>query len=283
MKNIKHIIVATDFSATSRGAYRYAKELADSLKASITLVHVKESLNLVSDIGLAPFTIYLDDELKEQMQHFIIEENKSINKETILSEVKTKVINGNAVDVLVNLSQQNDVDLIVIGTTGLSDVLTKLFGSVSLTLSHKAECPVLLIPRDVKWQGIEQLLYATNYESKSKKLIHEIASIAENFKADVHFLNIKDFNTNENDNRKEVIWDELLSEIGSNIYFETHTIFGNDKIEQFQKFCQMKNISIIVFASKYRRFWERFSLKSITDNMALTTNIPMMVIHIADN
>lgn len=283
MKNIKNITVATDFSVTSRNAYRYAKLLAKSMNATLTVVHVRESIMMLSDVTMAPFPIINDTDFISQIEEFVIEENKLLNISTTLSEIKAKILRGNVLDVLVSLSKEDTTDLIIIGTTGLSDVFTKLFGSTSVSLSNLAHCPVLLIPRGAKYTSIEQIMYASNYDSLSPAMIQEISEFAISTKADLHFVNVRNFDPMLEDKQKEFSWDELFVSKNSNFYYERQTVYGNDTVKELIKYSTDKAIDMMCFVSNHRGFWQNLMHKSVTENMAISSLIPMMVIHIDDN
>lgn len=210
------------------------------------------------------------------VEQFILEEGSTKNK------VDIEILEGDVVDKLTELSKDKKTDLIVVGTTGLSDVLTKLFGSVSTKLSNKAQCPVILVPRSAKWQPIEQIMYASNYDSVTPDTIKEITDFAINIDADIHFVNVKSYDPVFEIKEKELDWENLFTEIDSNLYFETHTIYGNNTEEELKKYSESQNINLIAFVSKHRNFWESLIHHSITENAAISTTIPMMVIHLDD-
>lgn len=282
MKPIKNITVATDFSVTSRNAYRYAKGLAEKLDASITVITVKEHLIMVSDVMTVPLPGDDNKSLVNDIKELIAEENEAINRPTVDGEVKIKIFKGDPVDVLSELSKEAETDLIIMGTTGLQDVLTKVIGSVSLKVANKAHCPVILVPRDTKWNPIEQIMYASNDESIEPNVIHEITDFAAKIKADLHFVNVRNFDPVFELKQNEVSWTNLFNSANPDSYFETHTIYGNDTVGELKKYSDENNINMIAFASKHRNFWGNLIHKSITENMALSTIIPMMVIHLDD-
>lgn len=282
MKPIKNIIIATDFSVTSRNAYRYAKSLAETLKAALTVITVKEHLIMVSDVMTVPLPGDDNKSLVDDIKELITEEDAAINKSTVEGEVKIKIFKGDPVDVLTELSKESETDLIVMGTTGLQDVLTKVMGSTSLKVSNKAHCPVILVPRDAKWISIEQILYASNDESIEPKVIREMTDFAAKIKADIHFVNVKNFDPVFELKQNEVSWINLFNSANPDSYFETHTIYGNDTVGELKKYSEENNINMMAFASKHRNFWGNLIHKSITENMALSTVIPMMVIHLDD-
>lgn len=283
MKKIKNIVVAIDFSATSRDAYRYSKLLAKSLDATLTVVNVRESIMMVSDVTMATFPIVNDSELIDQIEGFIIDENRILNISTKINEVKAKILRGNVVDELVELSKDDATDLIVIGTTGLSDVLTKIFGSTSVSLSNLAHCPVLLVPRGIKWEPIEQIMYASNYDSLSPIMVQEITEFAINTKADLHFVNVRNFDSPFDTKQKDFDWNDLFISKNPNFYYEKQTIYGNDTVKELIKYSTDKDIDMICFASNHRNFWQNLVHTSITENMAISSILPILILHLDDN
>ncbi len=276
MKNIQNILVPIDFSVTSRDAYRYAIKLAETLNAKLTITHVIQNLVMVSDVMITPFPLVDRIQMTKDIEQFISEEGGSKNK------IDIEIFEGDVVDTLTELSKNKKTDLIVIGTTGLSDVLTKLFGSISTKVSNQAHCPVILVPRSAKWQPIEQIMYASNYDSVTPSTIKEITDFAINIDADIHFVNVKSYDPVFEIKEKELDWKNLFTEINSNLYYETHTIYGNNTAEELKKYSESQNINLIAFVSKHRNFWKNLIHHSITENAAISTTIPMMVIHLDD-
>lgn len=282
MKQLKNIIVAIDFSITARNAYRYAKGFANSVGATLTVVHIKENYLTTTETLIAPVVEKDEQVLRNDIRELISEEEQQADKSIINSEVKIEIFNGNPVDVLIELSLKKDVDVIIIGTTGLADVLTKIIGSVSLKVANKAHCPVILVPRDAKWCPIEQIMYAANYDSITPIAIKEVEELNEKIGADIHFVNVKSFDPVFEIKQKEIDLKELLKSVNTNVHFETHTIYGNNTINELKKYCEEKNINVMAFVSKHRNFLENIIHHSITENMALSTITPMMVIHLDD-
>lgn len=276
MKQIKNITVAVDFSAPALNAYRYAQGLAEMLNATLTVVAVKEVFKNTS------VSIQDDETLNRDIKELITEKDLATDTLMVKSEVNTKILKGDPVDVLTELSAGIDTDLIVMGTTGSKDLLTKVIGSVSKKVANKAHCPVILVPRGAKWTPIEQIMYASNYDSISPGVIHEIADFAIKIKADVHFVNVKNYDPVFEIKQNEVSWVNLFDSVDSDLYFETETIYGNNTVDELKKYCEEKSINMMAFVSKHRNFWETIIHQSITENMALSTTIPIMVIHLDD-
>lgn len=282
MKKIKNIVVATDFSNTANNAFEYVIGLAYSLNASLTLLTVKENVIMVSDVMMTPFPLISDDVLIKKMEKIIDDGFRKYENIKVPFNIQTKVLKGNPADVLINLSNNLDIDLIVMGATGASNILTKIFGSTSIKVSANANCPVLLVPHDAKWRTVEQIMYAANSESLSKNVIHEVIDFAKIVKADVQFVNVKNFDPVFEIKQKEINWNELFENVDDDLYFDKHTIYGNNTIVELKKYCKKNNIDLMVFVSMNRNFWKNLVHKSVTENMETSTTIPMMVLHLED-
>ena len=60
-------------------------------------------------------------------------------------KVESVAVEGDAVDELVRLAKDRDVDLVVVGNRGLNSLAGRLLGSVPANISHRATCDVLIV------------------------------------------------------------------------------------------------------------------------------------------
>jgi nucleotide-binding universal stress UspA family protein len=282
MKKIRNITVAIDFSVTARNAYRYARALAETLNASLTIVHVKDNVLIVSDVMITPLPSEDHAQLITDLKELVAEENMATRSLMAEQEPKIRILDGDPVGVLTGLSENNDTDLIVIGTTGLSDVLTRIFGSTSLKVSNKAHCPVILVPIDARWQHVEQILFASDYDSMTPELTRHIIDFSLNIHARIHFVNVRNYDPILEPKQKDIDWDKLFVSNDINLSFEKHTIYGNNTVDELRKYSEAHNINLMAFASKHRNFWTRLAHKSITENMTLSSDTPILVMHLDD-
>jgi nucleotide-binding universal stress UspA family protein len=280
MTSIKNILVPTDFSATARAAFNYAKVLANALDATITVVHVNEFFLAASELAVAPSPEREDDRIREALDDFI---NDETTEETVMvkAKVKTKLLRGEVISRLVELSQSGEVDMIVMGTTGLQDVLSKIIGSTSLDVANKSFCPVVLVPRDAKWTPINRILFAGNETATTPQIVRRITDFAALFSAAVHFVYV-DNNKLTEEKVAENIWDELFEVGNPQTAFEIHTLYSKDTVGQLRRYAQEHDINLVAFVSKHRTFWQNLIHHSISQNMAISTEIPMMVMHFDD-
>ncbi len=275
MKKIKNIIVPTDFSVTSRNAYHYAKKLAESIDAFVTVVHVNEEF---MPIDGSPLLRDERESTEAVMETFIADEETMESWVMVQNKVKTRVLKGDLVDEIVQLSKSDGTDLIVIGMTGLQDWMTKIIGSASIKIANQSYCPVVLVPHDAKWHSIDRLMYASDYHSATPKMIQATIDFSHPFQSQLHFVHVEDFS---NDVTK-IIWDELFTPANKNLSFKIQSIYGADKIDELRKYAAENRINLMVFVSQHRGFWENLIHSSVTQNIAMASDIPIMVLHIDD-
>ena len=148
---IKKILVAVDGSKPSLDAAEYAIQLAEKHEAELTSLYV-----VSPDIRYG----YLEDDEKplqygplkeivmmavERGQKQVDEVKQKASKNNI--DIKTDVIIGktSVVKSIVEYAEEHKIDLIVIGTRGMSGIKKMLLGSTASGVVTYAHCPVMVV------------------------------------------------------------------------------------------------------------------------------------------
>jgi nucleotide-binding universal stress UspA family protein len=135
------IVLGTDGSAASERACDFAASLACRYTAKVFVLH---ALNPPSDrYGEPNYSQLLDARLAAART--LVENVACRLRELGVTEVETDVIEGSAVEVVLNVLATRTPDLLVIGARGMSPWKGLLLGSVSLALTQRAACPVLVV------------------------------------------------------------------------------------------------------------------------------------------
>ena len=142
---IKKIACCTDFSDNAEAAFVTALDMAEKYQAKLFVIHVLPPvINPVStDIEWAlpdvPEQKSLILSLEERMQ----QDYGSRLKEDIDCELI--VLNGHVSSEIITFLKDNSVDLVVVGSYGMSGMGLVVFGSVSRRVAHKAPCSVMIV------------------------------------------------------------------------------------------------------------------------------------------
>jgi len=137
--DIKHILCPVDFSDFNQTANEYASVLAKSSGAKITYFHVT-----LPDVTYGAYG-YVDIDAERARDQKRLEEIRP----TIENIESTYAVGfGTPATAIVEYAEENDVDLIVIGTHGRTGLSRVVMGSVAEAVVRKATCPVLAIKSD---------------------------------------------------------------------------------------------------------------------------------------
>lgn len=145
----ERILVAVDGSDNATRAAKLAVTLAERFNAELIICHaIQTPFRSFAQNGIAVPTNLLNDYLAAARE----DANNTVDKVTRLAEIDrvkaVRVIQENVfsiVEAIVNLAEERNVDLIVIGTRGQSGFKKLLMGSVSSGVLSHAPCPVLVV------------------------------------------------------------------------------------------------------------------------------------------
>ena len=148
----KKILLPTDGSKNSEKAIEHALRIAELEDSEIIILNVVDSVYLT---GLPEEDLITKSELilEEESQKIInhvksIIENMEEEKGFKIDHVKLthRTEEGNAADVILKLSEKEDVDLIVIASSGKHMLDRFLLGSVTEKTVRHSTVPILVIP-----------------------------------------------------------------------------------------------------------------------------------------
>ena len=142
----RSIVVGTDGSQTASEAVRQAVELAKDIGAKIQLVSAYEPVpasRLREEKRDAPEDLQWMVNPREEVDN-TLSEAADIVKESGL-DVEIFARQGDPADAILDVAEETDADLIVVGNKGMTGAKRFLLGSVPNKVSHHAPCSVLII------------------------------------------------------------------------------------------------------------------------------------------
>ena len=137
----RSILCGVDGSTDARLALRAAAQLSAQLDVRLVVAHVVQMLVQSPRLGPATIVPPIGAELdagKNLLEHVLEEEG--------LADVEHTVVWGFPADRLADLADEEEAELIVVGSRGRGAFKSAILGSVSTDLIGVARCPVLVIP-----------------------------------------------------------------------------------------------------------------------------------------
>lgn len=146
MRTIKNILVPVDIMEENDFFVEYAKLMAKKFDAKITLLYARPVLDRFYDV-------YLTDEIIEQIKadskQRAIDELEKIAKEQLDDvDVFIKLRRGQPEELILELTESDEYDMVIMGKHCRKGVERVLFGSVANRVIKLSNTPVLVIHPD---------------------------------------------------------------------------------------------------------------------------------------
>lgn len=194
---MKKILVPTDFSEQADNALRVAGEIASKNNAEIHLLHILD----VSLGGGFGFNTMGEPTSTSMMDQVYVLQLIAITKKR-LSDVIEKyqgaasarivpVVQTGHIYASINVyADEEQFDLIVMGTKGASGLKELLIGSNTERVVRNATCPVLSVKNILPGFAINKIVFASNFESDQLAAVGKLKVVQELFNAHIHVVYI---------------------------------------------------------------------------------------------
>lgn len=203
---VKNVLFATDFSATSEAALPYATAICRRFGSTLHSAHVLSDASLLMMTGGVDYvsmsTIYEDAHTEAGVKLDQISSH--------LEGIKhhNYVRHGQVWKNLAGIVDENQIDLIVVGTHGRSGLGKLLLGSVAEDILRHAPCPVLTVGPKVSGRAklpairtrgrdlapleldLQQIVFATNFDQYSSFVAQKAIALAEEFRSRLTLLHV---------------------------------------------------------------------------------------------
>lgn len=138
----QHILIAADFSKHSDEVCRKARSLAEQYQAKLSICHIVEDFPL-SDFAYEPM-ISVDIDMRDALLKAGKKQLTTLAEKLGIPPQQQWVECGSPGHDIVRIADDNQVDLIVVGSHGRSGI-KMLLGSTANAVLHHAHCDVLAV------------------------------------------------------------------------------------------------------------------------------------------
>lgn len=273
---MKTILVPTDFSKAAHNAIDYAAEIAKLTKAKLILFHVYHVPVVPSEVPIVPSM--------DEMEKNSLDGLKKIERNIHLKHgnkfaVECKCRCGFPVDEINLFTEENKIDLIVMGMEGTGYLTEKLIGSVTTSLIKKAKCPVLAIDKYVKFRSIKKIVLACDYtETNNKSILNPLKEFANLFKSHIYVLNVvRELETIPTIN--EAVAGIKLDHLLEGVNHSFHYAKSEDVIEGINDFVEEKKIDMVIMIPRMHTALQNLFHEPNTKRMAFHTKVPLLTLH----
>jgi nucleotide-binding universal stress UspA family protein len=141
---VERILFPTDFSEGAGYALHCATDLTKHYNAKLYILHVVYDISKATGIHVPHIS---SDEVFKELNEWSIKEMESCCIEEIrgLPNVEKKVIRGIPWEEIINFANEEQIDMIVMGTYGRIGIGRLIFGNTAERVVRRAPCPVMTV------------------------------------------------------------------------------------------------------------------------------------------
>lgn len=281
---MKNILVPTDFSENAKKALPFAAEISIKTGAPIEILHV--------NTAAAYFANFPDQYIMMDGTEFdsyassaatdlrILKRALTIPEKFAHLDLETRIENGYLHTTLKRIAEEDETDLIVMGTKGATGALEFFVGSNTEQVIRTAPCPVLVVPEKAKDFNLKTVVLATTLHPDQQEAFNEVARWQKEFHFGVKILYINvvgSYGAVEDIESKAT---ELCTKSGmvKMDLFPKNYVFNEEAA--ILEFSRANNADLIVMATHQRRGISHLIFGSLTEDTANHSDIPVLCVPI---
>lgn len=276
---MKNILLPTDFSKCSSNAIWYALHLFKGTSCTFHFLSVYKATKYTSgDLMQASAGDSLHDILISESRSRLEKLISKAEKISATEDYRFSAITDYDVftDSINKFLISENIDLIVMGTDGISDTSEKLFGSHTLRVIRKVNAPLLIIPEHSKFHRLNRLLLSLEASADvDLNDLHPLLKLIGNHSFSFEILKMIDPKEGVKDeNNKE----QELRRLFSRYHPGFHKVRDVAFPEAINTLVQTMAIDINILPVKKEEFLERLFGSNLS-KIIYTTKVPLFILH----
>ncbi|WP_178988337.1 universal stress protein [Winogradskyella schleiferi] len=276
---MKHILLLTDFSENSLNAIDYSMHLFKGDSCDFFVLHVKSSDSYTTDdlMAIGNESIYntIVKDGKEELDRMVLDLKTRLNSENFT--FNTIVDFDNLTDAINQVIKTKSIDLIVMGTNGVTGAKEVVFGSNTINVIRTIDCPTLVVPKGFDFRKANEILLPLDVEDTlSGNAFNKASKFTDRFSKKVHLLRIIPNSDNLLEDQKDK---KDLGNFLKNTDSEYHIV--NDIPMNYVVDCyiQTHQIDLMILLVQPESLLERFFMGSATTKISNSIRVPLLVFH----
>ena len=276
---MKQILLLTDFSENSVNAIHYALNLFKDDKCNFYILHVESSKSYLSDDLVLGGNQSIHDTIVKKSKHKLSEliENLKAHFKNDNYTFHKLVDYDSVIDAVNQVKTSKAIDLIVMGSNGVTGAKETIFGSNTVNVIRNVNCPTLVIPEGFLYvKPSEVVLPLDLNDVLNSNAFVELLKFTEHYSDKIHLLRLIPNNELSQELEKDT---KYMTTHMKNINYAYHVI--NDVPMNYAVRCytQTHDINLSALLVQKEGFFEHFFTSSSTSKISNTLRVPLLVFH----
>ena len=270
---MERILVPCDFSEPAKSALRLAIEIAGQSGAELHVLNVVE-LPIMHDDMLTPMPSFDETLLRELSLRSEEKFTQWKSDFAGYTQLLTKIEFGPIVPTILDYLDDNKINLVVMGTKGISGLEEVFIGSTAEKVVRNAACPVIAVKRNVSLDELKHIVFPNSMEEGQEDLLQHVKALQHALKATLHLVWIDTSSKISDHGAIKQQLDAFAKRFMLSDY--TVNVFkSNDKETGIIKFTQWINASMIAMGTHARKGLSHLFKGSITEGVVNHVQYPI--------
>ncbi|WP_420322017.1 universal stress protein [Flagellimonas sp.] len=274
----KRILFPTDFSQNSFNAIRYGMKLYEDQYCEFYFLNAFQVNMYTLDNMMVPEpgdSTY--DAAKKQSEEGFVKLKGILNLQGDNPKHTYHTISNfnYLLEAVRDTIAKKDIDLVMMGTKGLTRSESKAFGTNTVNIMEKiVECPVMAIPEQFDYTPPKQIVFPTDYKANFKRReLKYLLEIAKLHNSQIHVVHVERESklSSKQENNKE-----LLEDILYGVDFENHVLPKGKVQETIFSFIENRKCDMVVFVNKKHWFFGSILAHPLVKELGYDATIPIL-------
>ena len=261
---MKKILVPTDFSKHAEYALKVAAQIAKKNNGEIFILHMLELPHEGNDAMAQgrdiPEIMYFKKRAEEKLDDLC---NADYLKDIDVSEIIK--IEG-TFEGIMDISQKNNIDLIVMGSHGANGFKEMIIGSNTEKVVRTSNVPVLVIKKEMGEFDVNKFVFASDFSDEVKGTFAKAVEFSNKFGAHLHLVSI---NT-PNNFKSTAVAEKIMSDFVGNFQINNYSahIYNDVNVEKgILNFANSIDADLIGMSTHGRKGLAHFFNGSISEDL----------------
>lgn len=274
---IKRILIPYDFSETAALSLEHAVFMAKLLKADIYLLHILESVSFTSAFGAAFGNV--DKKLESESNTKLEEIGKQIHMNNGIT-VKSITEVGRIYRKIVDVAKRERVDIIIMGTHGVSGYKKFNVGTNTSKVVEEAGCPVISVQTHSKKIGFKKIVLPIDNTPQSRQKVSYALAVARSYGSHICIAGLINFGNEDNKRMFKLKVDQVeewLLQHGVSV--EKKFVEGDNLAKMTMQAAEEWDADLIVIMTEQEPSITGFFLGTYATQVVNHSKIPVMAVH----
>lgn len=279
---MKKILIPTDFSKNSKNSIRYAVDLFKENPCQFFILYINIEGSNITEKPVYEFGTNVLVEIEPKaISHKLKDLEKfiaSLSSKKEHHHFTTMREQGYFLTTIRKHIQEKEIDLIIMGTRGASELKEFFIGTRSGDVITKVECDVLVVPDKAKFKNFKQVVIPIDFEVDfDDSILKKIANNINSEKAQIKLLYVTKSQIplfEEIELQQKQLVQRLSEKLPNPISF--HRVVSKQIEDGIQIFAESMNADLIIMISKDYGLIQRSFLDTTVEEVSFNTSIPLL-------